>query len=253
MKRWFFLLLFSPLVHAELSAEAVLKQVYPQYDKKHQCRIANDTEGLRYCMKLDHSAKINTATGERLYVLAAGDFQDEQGENSAGHANSGLIGAFVAEEKDGKLEIIHGNAKINIGSFGIAPTAWQFVKLGADDYWGWHNTAGWTGQGYTFSYYAVLAPYGKSIRNLMPSGFIQSYDDTGVCSVEDQGCEPRTEIESELSFDTSDNAKIFPMRLTVTGKDVGKDIGKKVWTIPFDTKTWTYPQPTDWILKDKNS
>ncbi len=250
----FVLTLFMPLaVQAELSAEAVLNQVYDAYDKKHECWLATDNEEQLYCMKLDHSAKINTATGQRLYVLVAGDWIDEQGENTAGHANSGLVGAFVVEEQQGKPVILHGNAQIAIGSSGIAPTDWIFVKLGYEDYWGWHNITGWTGQGYTFGYYAILAPYGKSIRNLIPSGFIQNYDDAGACSEDEKICATKTtEIESALAFDSSQShAKVFPLQLTVTGTEKGKILKTKVWTIPFDSKTWSYPMPANWILKDK--
>jgi hypothetical protein len=248
------LLLLMPLAaQAELSAEAVLNQVYDAYDKKHECWLAADTEEQRYCMKLDHSAKITTATGQRLYVLAAGDWIDEQGENTAGHANSGLVGAFVVEEQQGKPVILYGNAHIAIGSSGFAPTGWKFVKLGAEDYWGWHNITGWSGQGYLFGYYAILAPYGKNIRDLMSSGFIQNYDDTGACSEEEKICKQKTtEIESALAFDSSKtSAKVFPLRLTVTGTDKGKILKPKVWTISFDTKKWSYPMPANWILKDK--
>jgi hypothetical protein len=247
------MLLIPSAAQAELSAEAVLNQVYDSYDKKHDCWLTTDNEKQRYCMKLDHSAKIDTAAGQRLYVLAAGDWIDAQGENTAGHGNSGLVGAFVVEEQQGKPVILHSNAQITMGSFGIAPTGWVFVKLGAEDYWGWHNITGWTGQGYTFGYYAILAPYGKSIRNLIPDDFIQNYDDRGACSEDEKTCATSTaEIESALAFDSSQiDANVFPLRLTVTGKDNGKTLEAKVWTIPFDKKTWSYPMPANWILKDK--
>lgn len=248
-------MLLMPLVaRAELSAEAVLNEVYDAYDKKHQCWLTKDKEEQRYCMKLDHSAKIDTATGQRLYVLAAGDWIDEQGENTAGHANSGLIGAFIVEEQQGKPVILHSNAQIPMGSTGSAPTGWAFVKLGADDYWGWQNTTGWTGQGYIFGYYAILAPYGKSIRNLIPNDFMQDYDDRGACSDDETTCAQKTtQIESALAFDTTQaNANIFPLQLTVTGIDKGKPLQPKTWTIPFDSKKWSYPMPANWILKDRD-
>lgn len=245
MKRFMLLMLLSPLAHAELSAEAVLNQAFPNYDKQHQCWIAKNADQQNYCLKLDHKATV----GERLYVLAAGDYQDAQGENTASHADSGLVAAFVAEEKDGKLNILHSNTQINAGSTGIAPTNWTFVKLGADDYWGWYNESGWMGQGYTTNALVILAPKDNGIAELT-GGFMTYMDDYGVCTEGEKGCSPRTEISAKLDV-VGSSEKVFPLRFVVTGKDKGKNLGRKIWTVPFDEKTWTYPVPNNWILKDK--
>jgi len=249
------LVLLSPLAHAESSVDAVLNQVYGSYNKKDQCWITKNNENAPYCMTLDHTAKVNNETGTsyRLYILVTGKCIDD---NECGrHVNTGLVGAFVAfidEEDDGKTDMVYSNARIELGSNGIAPTGWQFVKLSTND-WGWYNSDNFMQMGFTVGSYAILAPYNNSIRNLIPEGFIQNYDDTGTsCGSEDK--ETCTAIESKLEFDSSqtdDATEFFPIRLTVTGEDKGKVLGATVYTIPFDSKTWTYPMPKNWILKDK--
>lgn len=233
------------LAQAELSAEAVMNRVYAGYDKKLDCWQAEDKEG-RYCMKIEHSAKVDTESGQRLYVLATGDMAD------GGHANSGLVGAFVVEEQQGKLAILHADAYMTYGSNGIAPRDWTFVKLGSKDYWGWRGTTGWIGQGYSIAQYAILAPYGKKIRDL--AGFNESYDDSGACREDSEtACANiSTSINSSLEIDSSvTDAKVFPLKITVTGKEKGQDLGSKTWVFPFDEKKWSYTQPDSWTLKDK--
>lgn len=239
------------LAQAELSAEAVMNRVYERYDKKLNCWHANDKDE-HYCMKIEHSAKVDTASGQRLYVLATGDMVDEKGEYSGGHANSGLVGAFVVEEQQGKLAILHADAYMTYGSNGIAPRDWTFVKLGANDYWGWWGTTGWIGQGYSIAQYAILAPYGKKIRDL--AGFNQSYDDSGACREDSEAACAKisTSINTSLDIDSSvTDVKVFPLKISVTGSEKGQDLGSKTWVFPFDEKKWSYTEPDNWTLKDK--
>ena len=247
------ILMAAPLLaHAELSVKEVLDKVYDSYDQAHDCWITTDNEQQRYCMKIDRSDKVAANTGQRLYLLMAGDAVDDKGEPSDSHAQSGLVGAFVIEEHDGQAEIIASDAKIPMGGYGAAPSQWQFVKLGASDYWGWQNTTGYSGQGYSNSYYVILAPYGKKIHNL--AGFAQGFDDAGACTEDEQKCATiSTSIESTLEIDSSQtDAKVFPLHITVTGKDKGKSIATKTWTIPFDSKKWMYIEPKDWTLKNRD-
>jgi len=191
-------------------------------------------------MKIDRTDMISSATGQRLYVLAAGDAVDDRGKPSGGHPTPGLIGAFIAEERNGQTVIVASNPSIQMGSWGSAPTKWRFVKFGPSDYWGWQNTTGNTSQGCTCSYYSILAPGGNTIREL--AGFSEGFSDEGACT--NERC---TSLSSVLEIDsTKIGEKVFPLLITVIGKKEGEILEPKTWTVLFDTAKCSYVKPKDW-------
>jgi hypothetical protein len=240
-------LYFQSFAHAELSFKRIMDKVYDGYDQRHACWLAMEAENRqRYCMKIDRTDKVAADTGQRLYILAVGNAIDENGEFDGSHVLPGLVGAFVVEEHNDQAQIVAGDPKIQIGASGSAPTQWKFIKLGPSDYWGWQNTWGDCHQGYCGSRYAILAPYGKKIRDL--AGFVSSYDDAGACL--DKRC---TSIDSKLKVDSTQiNEKVFPLLITVTGEDKDRKLAPKTWTFPFDLKKWSYIEPQRWPLKERD-
>jgi hypothetical protein len=227
-------------------AKSVLDKVYSGYDKKQGCWWAV-ADKQRYCMKIDRTDHIATANADRLYALVAGVAVDDKGEPDINHVTLGLVGAFVIEVRQGRTEIVAGDPKIEIGSQSTAPTDWKFIKLGPDDYWGWQNTWGDCHQGYCGTRHALLAPQGKKVADL--AGFVASFTDEGNCT-EDQ-CHSTT-IDSTLEIDTTQiNDPVFPLLITITGTDEGKPLTPKTWTIPFNIKKWSYSEPNNWPLKDR--
>ena len=255
-----------------LTAKQILDQAYPVYDQKHACWISDDGDGSRYCMKLDTEQKLTLKEAERLYVIASGELVDEQGESIASHANIGSVGAFVAETRNGKSEVIAANPAIQAGASGIGPTGWKLVKLGPADYWGWQNTWGDCHQGYCGNRYSILAPYGKSVKEI--GSMTADYDTSGACggattdkldesgnTILDEKGEPiqmdlsceQTSITmgSTLRIDTRNaKAKVYPMLITVTGYDKGVQIPPKAWRFTFDSKKWQYQQPANYPLAE---
>lgn len=244
-------LLAAPLsAQADVSPKQVLDKTYGNFDRKHACWIAIDTENdQRYCMKVDRTDKVSAEGGQRLYILVAGEAVDERGEPNGSHASAGMVGAFVVEQRAGGAEIIAGDPKILVGASGIGPTKWKLVKLGPADYWGWLNSAGDCHQGYCGSRYVILAPQGKKIRDV--AGIVESYSDAGACG--DARCERKSSsLETKLEIDaTRIGEKVFPLLVTVTGQDKGKKLAPKTWTVPFDTAKWSYAQPANWPLRDR--
>jgi hypothetical protein len=234
-----------------LTAKQVLDSAYPEYDQAHACWITN-TEEQRYCMQLDSEQKVKTSDGERLYILATGVAVDENGEYNGGHLSQGLVGAFVVENRAGKSEIIAANPNIAEGVFGTAPTKWKLVKLGPADYWGWLNTFGDCHQGFCGGFYSILAPYGKSVRDL--SNIVANYEDTGACGEDEAICAKTTsEMDSSLKIDaTKSDLKVYPLLITVTGKDHGEAVNSSDWTFTFDEQKWAYVTPADYPLAEKD-
>jgi hypothetical protein len=245
-------MLAAPLsAQADVTPKQVLDKVYGNYDKKHGCWIAVDTENdQRYCMKLYRSDKVSAEGGQRLYLLVAGDAVDERGESNGSHATAGMVGAFVIEQRASGAEMSAGDAKILLGASGSGPTKWKLVKLGPSDYWGWQNSAGDCHQGYCGSRYVILAPYGKKIRDL--AGIVESYSDGGACG--DKRCERKSSsLETKLEIDSTRlDEKVFPLLVTVAGQDKGKRLAPKTWTVPFDAAKWSYAQPANWPLRDRD-
>ncbi len=249
-----------------LTAKQVLDKAYPQFDIKHACWIAQDAEGISACMKLDSEKLLHLPSGDRLYVLAAGELVDEHGEPNGGHNSNGFVGAFVAETIAGKTTLIASNPTFPSGAFGRAPTGWKLLQLGPSDYWGWQNTWGDAHQGYSGDSNTILAPYGKSIIEL--AMMVASYDDTGAIDpdackqavtddsadpVEPPPCQQPSMIASTLKIDDSNQkVKVYPLQITVTGTDAGAPLTPKTYSFAFDTKKWTYKTPADYPLADKD-
>lgn len=234
---------------ADVNPRKVLDAVYSGYDRAHQCWISVDKDsGRRYCMKLDHTEKVSADTGQRLYLLVAGEAVNDAGEPDGSHAEAGLVGAFVIEERNGRPEIIAGEPALAVGASGSAPVKWKLVKLGPSDYWGWINQWGDCHQGYCGTRQALLAPFGRKVRDL--AGFAVSFSNSGACA--DKRCERNaTELDSVLEIDTTRiGEKVFPLVLTVKGAAKGRKMAPTRYTMPFDAKKWSYVPPADWPLKD---
>lgn len=234
---------------AEISAENIMNQVYSGYVAKKGCWIGLATKNKQYyCMKIDRNDGIIINGIKRHYIIATGIAIDENGEENGAHVTPGMVGAFVVEERNGQIKMLAGNSKMYFGPFGQPPEKWIFVKLGSDDYWGWQNTSGNAHYGITGSYYHILAPYGKSIRDIAAQ-LVSSYDDTQSCD-EDTGCKNKlTSLTTSIEFDSTKIAdKVFPLTVTVRGKYKGNEIDEKTFTIPFDEKKWEYLPPKNYFL-----
>jgi hypothetical protein len=227
------------------SIDDVLDQVYEGFDTKNDCRRYHaDRPDAHYCMKVDRLDTLTTEEGVRTYVLLSGELTNAGGA-AGSHVDAGLVGALVIGEGENGVEIIAGDPGISIAAFGRGPTKWEFVKLGPSNYWGWKNTWGDAHQGIGGSRHSILAPYGKKIQEL--AGFVESYSDEGYCD-EASGCKV-TSYDSTLKIDSTQiGEKVFPLVITVTGKEKGKPIPEKTWTLPFDVKKWEYVEPKDWPL-----
>jgi hypothetical protein len=240
------------LDNQELAAR-LLTGVYGDYDKQQGCwvtvkqvTVAGDDWDYQYCMKIDRVDPIASDTGKRVYVLAAGD-NIVPGSSGFG---GGLVGAFVLEDHDGRTEVIASAGQIAAGiSMGVAPKKWSFVKLGPSDYWGWENTEDYSQMGLTESDYAILAPFGKGIRDLAKQKLRAGRDDSGAsCPNGGKTC-AETVWNSKLDFDSGGTDAVFPLLIKVSGKYRGKDLRTQTFRISFDRKTWSYPPPTDPLFK----
>jgi hypothetical protein len=158
----------------------------------------------------------------------------------------------VVQNHAGKSEIIAANPAISVGVFGAAPAKWKLVELGAAGYWGWLNTFGDCHQGYCGSVYSLLAPYGKSIHDL--SDIVANFEDAGACNEDEASCAASTSnMQSSLKIDaTKPELKVYPLQITVSGKDVGQELTPKVFTFTFDEKKWAYQAPADYPLANKD-
>lgn len=263
--RFSFLLTIFPILLAcsqkPLSTKEILDQVYPFYDAKHSCWIATEPNGGRYCMKIDTAKKLTLKDGERMYLLASGEIVDDAGEPNGAHMNVGMVGAFITETRNGKSTVLASNPYIYVGSSGSGPRDWALMKLGTADYWGWQNTSGDCHQGYCGSYYSILAPYGKSIRDI--ASVVSQFDDSGACygtttdensnEVEVNCDEVSSSLQTTLKVDSTNSyAKVYPLLITLTGKEKGKKIAPKTWVFNFDDNNWNYQVPKDYPLADKD-
>jgi hypothetical protein len=227
--------------------EKLLSGVYDRYLPSQKCWITTDENQQNYCMKIDSFEKVNAKGVNRFYAMLSGFAVDEKGLENGAHITSGMVAAFVMEENANQLNLIASDSKITLGAFGYGPKNWKLVKVGPDDYYGWKNQSGDAHGGYSGTFFHILAPYGARIKDI--AGFISSASDEGACS--EEPCKS-TELNSSIEFDTSKTMdKVFPLLVTVKGKDKAVTIKDKKYNFLFDDKKWAYLQPNDYMLKDK--
>ena len=230
----------------------VLNNAYSGYSDRKECWIAQMPENnLRYCVKIDNEKIITHNNIKRYYIMTRGIAIDENENDSQIHSLPGIVGSFVMEERNNKLEILASDSKFYLGSYGTGPEKWTLVKLGPDNYWGWQNISGDCHQGYCGNRFHLLAPFKKEIRDL--AGFISNYDSSGTCSDSEPECSDKISlINTDIKIDSSKTSeKIFPLQILVSGKENGQIIEPYLLNLNFDRKKWTYPLPNDYLMNDK--
>lgn len=230
------------------SFEQLLDGVYKKYMRKKDCWIASNENQQNYCMKIDSFDKVTVKGVNRFYAVLSGTAVDAKGEESDSHSTSGLVAAFVMEESANQLTLISSNSKMTMGSDGVGPTKWKLLKIGPDDYYGWKNQSANAHGGYSGTYFHLLAPYGAKIINV--AGFVSAYSDEDACG--EEPCKT-TMLESNIEVDTSKaTAKVYPLIVTLKGKEEGVAISNTTYSFSFDESKWNYVAPSDYKLNDKD-
>jgi hypothetical protein len=226
-----------------LDGDTALKQLMQEQYGTYSARDKGwpfRAEGVGYVMKVIQTRKITTPYGERLYVFVAGNVASDK---DTSHAASGLAGAFVLEEKAGQVALAASSKAMKYGSFGAAPDKVKLLQFGPDHYYGWLYESGYTGQGYTLSHSDVLLPRGKSVTVL--ASIPSHMDNDGIVSC--GGKETAKECESldfDLKIDTArGDIKVYPLVVTRSGTQAGRDAKPATWRIGFDDKKWRYEVP----------
>ncbi len=223
----------------ETFAKQLLDKTYGQYQLGKdgwRAVYSEDKNRPEFLMRLFRMDKITLDAVDRYYVLALGEAIDEKGEPEGTHARSGMVGAFVVEVRNGQPDVVSGNATILSGESGKPPERWNFVKLGSADYWGWQSKSNHCNMGGCGADYVILAPYGKSIRNVANGLF--AFKETLANG------EAVQSLDFKLHIDSSQGrGKVFPLLLTVTGKVKGQEIAPQTLKVPFDEKLWAYVPP----------
>lgn len=194
--------------------------------------------GTSYLMKVLQSKKVATPYGERLYVFAAGNVV-----KGGSHVDSGMAGAFVLEEKEGRVILASGSRAMPYGSFGDAPDTVKLMQFGPDHYYGWLYESGYTGNGFTSSYNDILLPQGKTVAAL--ASIPSHMDKDGVYSCDDKATEAQCEsLDFDLKIDAAKgNLKVYPLIVTRTGVQKGRETKPQTWRVEFDETKWRYKVP----------
>jgi hypothetical protein len=241
--------LSPPHAISESGVPELLDRIYGRYDKVHQCWLtSSESADQNYCMKVVKTDAIMSDTGRRTYVLTAGHAVQDDGEPESAHVLSGLVGAFVIESHGGQNELIAANRSIEVGASGAAPVKWGLLKLAPTDYWGWQASWGDCHQGYCGERLVILAPFGKSIKDVAAISI--RYNNDSACA--GSGCsEGQSSVTSKITVDTAAiNAKIFPLRVSLNGTLNGRPLSPKPWSLEFDPKKWAYVPPPGWPLSE---
>jgi len=220
----------------KMTPKNLMDTIYGNYDSSKKCWIY---EG--YCMKIKTFKMINTKKGKRLYVLATGYIED------ASHAESGNVGAFIIEKKEGKDIISYQNKYINVGnyssvgSYGQPPEDWKMIKLSSTDYWGWVGVNIETGQGWFNEYYTIFAPTKSNSINII--AYIPKSSSYSALDSNEE-----VAVKSKLIIDKKNkNTIVYPLIINMSGYNGDKNFNGKSYRINFDKKKWEYKVPKNMI------
>jgi len=233
----------------KLLVAEIMNRAYGTFNARQRCWIARDEERQRYCMKVvRHDWTQPTADGSsnKLYLLAAGEAVDADGEPNGSHASAGLVGAFIAERRGTRMTLVSSVKGLSLGSYGKPPESWSLDELGPGVL-GWQSVYGSCHQGNCVGLGALLVPHGSRIINV---GFPVSFSNVGACG--DPKCEARTsDIKSRIEIDTSKTTgPMYQLAVTLAGRQDGRTLDPKAVSIPFDANQWHYVFPKNWALNE---
>lgn len=183
---------------------------------------------------------VKTPYGERLYVLARGDAEDD----GACHACPGLVGAFLLENHDGRLEMIAGSKDLrSVGEFGSGSNIEvRFQQLGNDALYGWVLEASYLQQGEIAQQYSILMPKGKTIGFVGDFPKYEDDSDSAECSEPPHNC---FTVKYDLTFDTSTAQQHYPIVLQRSGTKGNRTIKPRRFRIDFDEGRGEYVAPKE--------
>ncbi len=195
------------------SVKQLMNKYYSPVNKSTNCRyIIGGNTNEKKCMKVKKAKQVKTKYGKRLYLLMTGNAVE-----SSGHVATGVVGMFVlAPDGKNKWKVVSAKPKMNIGSWGEAPTDWTFRKF-APNKWGFLATTGYGMGGQFTEGFNILTPSGKSIKH----NLIMASDNFDNCELSKVAC---YDLSAKIKINRSKIVNgYYPLILTVNGKsETGK-------------------------------
>ncbi len=240
------------LMLSSLSAQAVtpaevMQKHYPRYHKTSQCWEAKDPDQGSYCMQLERPKTVQTADGEKMFLIARGKkFDFQTGKEDGAHVNSGFVGVFMLT-KDASNAWVLSAAKpwVPMGAFGNAPENWALAQFGPNVY-GYLNTVGDMHQGYSGASAAILLNIGNQ---WLETGVPLEFSDEGAVG---EGMGTLLEAKMTVNKDAEPQGGVFPLTLTLKGHEGKKRYNNKAYTFTFSPKAKGYIGPKAYPLFNRD-
>ena len=200
----------------------------------------------------------------RIDRIDSADYLAERSYDGAGHkyyvlltghgvprcrACTGMFGAFVFEWQNGQWEVTSSAPHVLDGTSGEPATSWRPIRLDNADFWGWiahHSGGSWHGHHYKWA--KIHAPHKDKIIPVFKWTTTYNYAGTWYQNRPEGKQHPEeTDLEMDIHLDyPPENANIYSLKATISGKVKGKKIKPKTFTIPFDEKEWKYKPPKEY-------
>ena len=182
--------------------------------------------------------------GERFYVQVTGV------KGGAAQVEPGLLGYFLYEMRNGKLELVGGLPYIYDGEAGHPYANVGLVKLSDDGYWAWYveKSTRYASPNWT----VILGPQEGKVVPLLELVTSFSFLREEARDRRGDDCFPyATELEADILIDDSvKNRKLYPLKATASGRLRGKKIRTRTVILHFDEKKREYSHPKNWPLDD---
>jgi hypothetical protein len=192
-----------------------------------------------YCMKPIRLDVIKSNGRKMLFVVAGGNYLDEDGQPQGADPSAGVLGLIVLTPNGANLGVVGTNDLYEgyepYGGYPGHDTV-TVRKLGPNGTYGWLARLRYQHSGEVDEWVQVYGVIGNSVKFL--TGFVTYYSYEGACPEV-----PCSDLSVKYTFDTHSSASSFyPIMLQVSGIEKGRPF-RGNYRLVFDEKSLKYLTP----------
>lgn len=232
-------LLTTQGAYANRSVSQILTHYYPNYDTEAQCRvhkrtIVNDDgskENVRYCIDYKTQQIVQTASGERLYLLVSGS---DMGRTWAWA--DALVGMFILKPQGNGWAVEIAKPFISVGVNGNSVQDWSLHEFAPNTY-GFLATHeyGMNG-GLALADFVILTPKGNTIIDSHIPSFLNT-EATLNCGNKCDDIKASIKINRQTTVNG-----FYPLDLTLNGRLNKKLHKNQKYRITYTNKGYVAPK-----------
>lgn len=231
--------------YAHRSVNEILNAYYPHYDYEAKCRTyhyvhhydGGEKEKATYCIDYSKHKIVQTAQGNRLYLIVSGyDMNRTWGWADA------LAGMFVLKPQGNGWEVESAKPYISVGVNGQSVQEWTLHEFAPNIYGFLGNHEYGMNGGVSLAEFVILTPKGNTIVDSRIASYLNT-EATMSCGSKCDDISANIKINRQ----TTTNG-FYPLDITLNGRYEKKVYKNKTYRINYTNKG--YITPKNYLLND---